>query len=578
LYVCLVDFAKAFDTAQRPLLWDALMHLGLSGKFLSTLQCLYSAVRMRVKLHGKTGDVFESLLGVKQGDPLSPVLFGAFIEVLPAFLCVVNELSAQGHDMLSQCPDVDGLALFYMLFADDLTLLSRCPARLQCLLASLQYYCTVFGMSVNVQKTEVIVFGPAPAVAQATATAAVSPFTYDGAPIRLVSSARYLGMIFDSDGTVRTAERSLRAAATRARFALQRSITRLGPLPPTTQLRLFDTLVRPVLMYGAQVWGAEYLKLPPPRPPDPPEGARPPTLAPRGLLDTVVYDFLRFVSGTGRTAPSWVLLQDFSVLPLQSHLAAYVFRMWNSLRGEDHRGSAAGRAARADLRLMLRGSKRCWSYHTCKFLSDLSTYMPTACLVAPPHSLPFTSTQTPFPVDAFDYWWALLVCVHDIKLAVADFWRARTLSHISHNPRERAHLPMYAAYVSWVGLPPTLSQHAHLSCRLSRSAHVCLMRFRLGCWHFLAANRERILPSTARRPRSSRICDRCPCGTVDDELHALFECAALAPLRARFPDLFPPGAPFTDEHARALINHRLQLRVADFLLLVYRHCNPPQNA
>jgi hypothetical protein len=264
LYACLIDFAKAFDTVQRPPLWEALRRLGLTGKLLSTVQCLYSAVRMRVKLSGRVGDVFESLLGVKQGDPLSPVLFGAFIEVLPAFIAALNaDLTPRGTDMLALSPDLDGLALFYLLFADDLTLLTRCPDKLRLLLASLHNYCITFGMTVNVLKTEVLVLGTAPAVALAIAQAASSPIAYDGVPLRVVSSARYLGLTFAAAGTKAANETALCTAATRTRFVLQRNLFRLPPLPPATQIHLFNALVRPVLMYGAQVWGAEYLKLPP---------------------------------------------------------------------------------------------------------------------------------------------------------------------------------------------------------------------------------------------------------------------------------------------------------------------------
>jgi hypothetical protein len=561
LYVCLVDFAKAFDTVQRPLLWETLCRLGLSGRLLSAVQCLYSSVRMRVKLQGKVGEVFESLLGVKQGDPLSPVLFGAFIEVLPAFMVALNRVQTLVPDVFDRCPDIDGLVLFYLLFADDLTLLTRCSVRLQHMLNFLSLYCEIFGMTVNTNKTEILVFGTRAAVAAATAT----PLTYNNLNIRFVPSARYLGMHFDSRDP-KAAEPVLRAAATRARFSLQRDIRRLAPLPPATQVHLFDALVRPVLMYGAQVWGAEYLRLPPPRPPD----STTYDFAPQTPLDAVVYAFLRFVSDTGRSAPSWVLLQEFSVLPLQSHLATCILRMWNSLRDAARSDTVAAHAARADLRLMLLGDKRCWSYKVCHFLASLSSYVPRASPIPEVHARPFLN-GTAFPLDAFTYWWGLLVNVADVELGVAEFWRARVLSVVTGSPRTQPLFPKFTAYVAWVGVPPVFTKHAHLSCRLSRCAHVCLMRYRLGCWHFLGANAERT-SSAPRRARADRLCTRCS-AAVDDELHVFAECAALRHIRAAFPDLFPLGVCVSGD-VRAVLDHPQQHRVADYLLRISRYCSP----
>ena len=80
-YVCLVDFAKAFDKVNRCMIWHRLH--GLDGRLLEALKYLYMQVKLRVRVNGKLGDEFESLLGVKQGDPLSPVLCGVLIEILP---------------------------------------------------------------------------------------------------------------------------------------------------------------------------------------------------------------------------------------------------------------------------------------------------------------------------------------------------------------------------------------------------------------------------------------------------------------------------------------------------------------
>jgi hypothetical protein len=158
LYVCFVDFVKAFDMVRRDLLWFRLEALGLKGQFLDALCAMYADVSFRVHARGKLGDLFDSLSGVKQGDPLSPTLFGIFIEALPEFLEAMQaaepRLAAAGTPKLTRA-----FALFYMLFADDLTLISHTPKHMQAMLDALSEFCVATGMDVNIDKTECILMG-----------------------------------------------------------------------------------------------------------------------------------------------------------------------------------------------------------------------------------------------------------------------------------------------------------------------------------------------------------------------------------------------------------------------------------
>ena len=45
LFVCFVDFTKAYDTVPRHLLWHKLQHhLGVDGWFLAAVQAFYASV------------------------------------------------------------------------------------------------------------------------------------------------------------------------------------------------------------------------------------------------------------------------------------------------------------------------------------------------------------------------------------------------------------------------------------------------------------------------------------------------------------------------------------------------------
>ena len=74
VYAAIVNFRNAYDSVDREVLWERLRRLGVHGHMLRTLQEMYAIVRLRVRVGDRLRE--ESKRGVKQGDPLSPLLFG----------------------------------------------------------------------------------------------------------------------------------------------------------------------------------------------------------------------------------------------------------------------------------------------------------------------------------------------------------------------------------------------------------------------------------------------------------------------------------------------------------------------
>ena len=76
MYAVFIDFRKAYDSVDRGTLWECLSRLGVHGCMLRTLKEMYHEVRLRVRVGDELGEEFESKRGpgVKQGDPLSPLL------------------------------------------------------------------------------------------------------------------------------------------------------------------------------------------------------------------------------------------------------------------------------------------------------------------------------------------------------------------------------------------------------------------------------------------------------------------------------------------------------------------------
>ena len=76
LYTTFVDFRKAFD---RNAVWFKLLGCGVSNKFVNMIRKMYESVKVCIKSMNKMYDFFDSNVGLKQGEPLSPLLFIIFI-------------------------------------------------------------------------------------------------------------------------------------------------------------------------------------------------------------------------------------------------------------------------------------------------------------------------------------------------------------------------------------------------------------------------------------------------------------------------------------------------------------------
>ena len=80
------------------------------------------------------------------------------------------------------------------------------------------------------------------------------PFLYAGNEIEQVEEFKYLGMVLKYSRTLNPAIECLCKAATRAMFALQRRCQQLHLHDPHIRCKLFDTLVKPILCYGCEIW------------------------------------------------------------------------------------------------------------------------------------------------------------------------------------------------------------------------------------------------------------------------------------------------------------------------------------
>ena len=109
---------------------------------------MYRNIKSKLKFNNTLSEEVSYYVGVRQGEPLSPFLFSMYINDLE------GELMQNDIDGI----DIGMLKLYLLLYADDIVIFSMSSEGLQKGLDVLCDYCQRWKLTVNTDKTKVMVF------------------------------------------------------------------------------------------------------------------------------------------------------------------------------------------------------------------------------------------------------------------------------------------------------------------------------------------------------------------------------------------------------------------------------------
>ena len=187
LWCVFIDYQRAFDTVIRESLWTRLIQSGISCKMLRMIQSLYETVKccVRISPQMNVSEFFDVTLGLKQGEPLSPILFILFIND------IVHHID---FDNLTD-KDLELLSKYLIAFADDIVLFTTDPVSLQAQIDQIQRYSLKWGLKINSNKTKVCIFEKRKQDHDET-------FNIGGEIIDIVDNFVYLGIKFTHTGNL----------------------------------------------------------------------------------------------------------------------------------------------------------------------------------------------------------------------------------------------------------------------------------------------------------------------------------------------------------------------------------------
>ena len=237
-FCAFIDFKKAYDTINRTKLWHRLGSTGLCGKLFRAVKSLYSSVYSCVRLNNLHTDWFEVNSGLRQGCILSPLMFNLYINDLAVYLKSLG---------IGVACDDDTVCL--LMYADDIVLLAETENDLQTLIGALNDWCRANDMVVNNNKSNIIHFRN-PSIERTN-----FKFQCGASALTTVDRYTYLGLLLTEHLDFELTAKFVAQSASRALGLLISKCKLAGGLPFNVFSKLYDSVVYPVISYGASIWG-----------------------------------------------------------------------------------------------------------------------------------------------------------------------------------------------------------------------------------------------------------------------------------------------------------------------------------
>ena len=489
LYTCFVDIKAAFDSAHRPNIWARLQEAGIGdGNMLRALQSLYSHTELGARVQGqRSSRTFTTTRGVKQGCPLSPLLFGLLMDKIHSHL--------QQHCPRIGVPLYNSSALInHIMYADDIVLMARTPAELQQLLGSVEDCCSSLGLQINTDKSVVMLF-PQLRAPRSTPSSPLPPLhiTVQGTPLQQVTEFSYLGIIFTSDKWITTAGKARSDSATRQIRSLWAKATSQHVVCRDTLLRIYRTQILPIGTYGAGIWGVHHLHSPLSSP-----------------LQHAQNIFLRLICAAYPSTSIAVMSRNVGLPSIDVPLFQAASRIWCTLKQDPQ---LLLPALISDIQLAFHGCKHAWAYKLFKATIACGLrHGPDRTL----HTWPSLTSLGPTAASS------LSITSIAVTLALTDKHQAEwdTNAGITLRDTEATTTASIARFQTYVY---TANNMKHMTLFASPHLVDTLFRFRSGSAGLNCSNRG---------PHRTRHCTLCPLHVVEDELHFVQECPAYCGIRA----------------------------------------------
>lgn len=239
LFCAFIDLKAAFDSIDRKILTQKLDKIGIKGKMLGMIEKIYSLTLNEIITGEGISEKFQTEKGVRQGCPLSPILFNIFI----------NDIDVEWNKRNEGGTVIGRKKVYNLKFADDIAMLADDSEGLQNMLNTLGKYLDKNNLVANSKKSKILVFKNGGRRKKGES------WTIKGNELERVDRYKYLGVWFNETNTFEKhfieIEKSIRKTIN-ATWGLNKR-ARINSL--RRKLQVMEGLARSKMLYGVETWG-----------------------------------------------------------------------------------------------------------------------------------------------------------------------------------------------------------------------------------------------------------------------------------------------------------------------------------
>ena len=235
LYLCFIDYEKAFDRVRHPLVVKMLEDVNLDGKDLRLICNLYWDQESAIRIGDNLSELINIMRGVRQGCVLSPDLFALYGERILRSIEDMNGIS------------FGGVKLNNLRYVDDSVLMAESEEELQELLDVVNEAGEEWGLRINVDKTKSMV------VTKTVKQTCNLKLAGRDKEIKQVSNFNYLGSLFTEDARCITEIKRRIQIAKKTFIDMSNLFTNIK-ISLQFRKKALKTFILSILLYGCEAW------------------------------------------------------------------------------------------------------------------------------------------------------------------------------------------------------------------------------------------------------------------------------------------------------------------------------------
>jgi len=237
VYLCFIDYEKAFDTVQHQKLLEQLHQIGLDGKDIRIIKNLYWNQIAILKFENELTSEIPICRGVRQGCILSPLLFNIYSEIIFKKALEEEEIGIQ----------VNGHWINNIRYADDTVLIAETENDLQHMVNRIRMESEPIGLKINKSKTKVM------KISKKSNIINIINIKLDDVSLEQVKNYKYLGTLINENLDTEIEIKS-RIEQARQSFMKWKNLLCHRSLNINTRIRTLKCYIWSILLYGVETW------------------------------------------------------------------------------------------------------------------------------------------------------------------------------------------------------------------------------------------------------------------------------------------------------------------------------------